>query len=88
MYYIWTKDDEYSGWSKVDCPDEGKALAAVLFLVKQGKSPVLTQEVPFEVGIKVQEVQSGEIAQSEAKPDQSAGAAGNGAVRRGDPETT
>jgi len=69
MYYVWTKGDEYSGWSKKDCPDLEKALAEIMATIRIGKEPLLTVEVRYEVDIKVKEGQDSEAAKSEAKPD-------------------
>lgn len=84
MYHVWTKGDEYSGWQKKDFPAEPAALAEVLAAVRKGMDPLLTQSVPYEVVILRKEESPGEIAQGQAQPNQGAGAASDGEVRRGD----
>ena len=88
MYQVWTKGDEYSGWAKKDCPDLPTALAELLAFVKAGKEPVLTEEVKYEVGVRIKEGDLGEVKKSEAKPDKVAGAKGDRQVRRGDEAAT
>ncbi len=84
MYQVWTKGDEYSGWSKKDCPDLKTALTEVLATIKAGKEPLLTTEVMFEVDIKVKEAKEVEVKESKAKPGKGARAESDGTVRRGD----
>ena len=88
MYQVWTKGDEYSGWARKDCPDLKTAMAELLAAIKAGKEPVLTEQVNYEVGIRVKEGKLGEAAKSEAEPDQGAGGKGHGKVRRGDAKDT
>jgi hypothetical protein len=83
-YQVWTKGDEYSGWQRKDCPDLKTAMAELLAAIKAGKEPVLTEEVNYEVGIRVKEGKLDEVKESETESDQSAGGKGHGKIRRGD----
>lgn len=72
-YQVWTKGDEYSGWSKKDCADLPAALGEVLLAIRAGKEPLLTVEVQFQVKILAKE-EPVEVEEGKAEPDQVAGA--------------
>lgn len=84
-YQVWTKEEFGDNYTKVDCGDLSAARREIDKAVRQGREPILTVEVPYELGIKVGEVGS-EPKKSKAKPDKGPGAEGEGEVRPGDTE--
>jgi len=82
-YQVWTKGDEYSGWSRKDCGDLPAALREVLAAIKRGQEPLLTVEVTYEISLNIKEERI-EAAQSETELDKVAGGKSHGKVRRGD----
>ena len=55
-YQVWIKDESYQLYNKVDCGDLPAAKREIDKAVRAGLEPVLTIEVPYELGIKVGEV--------------------------------
>lgn len=86
-YQVWTKDEYGEVYSKVDCGDLLAARREIDKAVRQGREPILTVEVPYELNIKVSEVGS-EVKKDKAKPDKGTRVESDGAVRRGDAEDT
>lgn len=53
-YIVWTED--YSGsWKKAECGDKLAAERAILEAIKEGKTPLLTIEVPYSFNVKMAE---------------------------------
>ena len=55
-YQVWIKDEYTDGYKKVDCGDLAAAKREIDKAVRAGQEPILTQEVPYELNIKVGEV--------------------------------
>ena len=81
-YQVWTKEEFGENYTKVDCGDLSAARREIDKAVRQGREPILTVEVPYELGIKVGEVGS-EPKKSKAKPGKDTGVEGEGEVRPG-----
>ena len=86
-YQVWTKEDFGDTYKKVDCGDLGAVKRELDRAVRDGKEPLLTIEVPYELSIKIQEVGS-EAKKGKTKPDKGAGAESDSEVRRGDETVT
>ena len=86
-YQVWTRDEYQELYSKVDCGDMAAVKRELDKAVREGREPILTVEVPYELNIKISEVGS-EVKKDKAKPDKSTRAAGDGKIRRGDKEDT
>ena len=86
-YQVWTKEDYSDNYTKVDCGDLPAAKREIEKVVKAGREPILTLEVPYEYNIKVGEAGS-EVKKSKAKPDKGARAESDSEVRRGDEADT
>jgi len=86
MYQVWTKSDSYSGFARKECADLAAAQVEIMAAIKRGEDPLLTVEVPFGVTIEIKEGKKVEAATSKTEPGESAGAAGEGEVRPGDPD--
>ena len=84
MYQVWTKDEYAEGYTKVDCGDLPSVKREILKAVKEGKDPLITMEVPFDVNINVKEAEIGKVKESKTERHKGPGAEGNGEVRRGD----
>jgi len=82
-YQVWTKEEYGDNYTKVDCGDLAAAKREIDKSVRIGREPMLTQEVPYELSIKVLEVGS-EVKKDKAKPNKMAGVEGDSKVRRGD----
>ena len=81
-YQVWTHD-EYTGWIKVECGDLPAVKREVLEALKQGKDPMVTVEVPYDVNIKVMEDKIGEVTPRKTKHDKSPRDTGDSKVRPG-----
>jgi len=55
-YQVWTKDEYQELYTKVDCGDLPAARREIDKAVRTGQEPVLTVEVPYSIGIKIEEV--------------------------------
>lgn len=55
-YQVWLKEDYQELYRKVECGDLGAAKRELDKAVRAGQEPILTMEVPYELGIKVGEV--------------------------------
>jgi len=55
-YQVWTKDEVYDKWDKVDCGDLGAVKRELDKAIRTGQKPLLTIEVPYELAIRVGEV--------------------------------
>jgi predicted transcriptional regulator len=86
-YQVWTKEDFGETYKKVDCGDMDAVRRELDKAVREGKEPLLTVEVPYELSIKIQEVGS-EAKKGKAKSDKGAGVEGDSEVRRGDEAVT
>ena len=84
-YQVWIKNEYDEGYTKVDCGDLAAARREIDVAVRAGGEPILTVEVPYELGIKVGEVGS-EVKKGKPKPDKGAGAESKSEVRSGDTE--
>ena len=54
-YQVWTKDEYGDIYTKVDCGDLAAARRELDKAVRAGREPILTQELPYELSIKVGE---------------------------------
>jgi len=54
-YQVWIKDEYGDTWTKVDCGDLPAAKRELDKAVRAGREPILTQELPYELSIKVGE---------------------------------
>ncbi len=54
-YQVWTKEEFGDTYKKVDCGDLGAAKREIDKAVRAGQEPILTQEVPYSLGIKIGE---------------------------------
>ena len=54
-YQVWIKDEYGEAWAKVDCGDLPAAKRELDKAVRSGRQPMLTQELPYELSIKVGE---------------------------------
>lgn len=86
-YQVWLKDEYGETYTKVDCGDLPAAKRELDKAVREGKDPILTIEVPYELNIKVSEVGS-EVTKTKTKSDKGPGGKGNSEVRRGDEATS
>ena len=82
-YQVWSKEEYGELWKKVDCEDIAAAKSEIDKAVRAGGEPILTVEVPYELGIKIQEVGS-EVKESKTKSDKGPRAKSDGNVRGGD----
>lgn len=55
-YQVWLKEDYQELYRKVECGDLGAAKRELDKAVRAGQEPILTVEVPYSLGIKVEEV--------------------------------
>lgn len=55
-YQVWIKDEYGEGFTKVDCGDLPAAKRELDLAVRTGREPILTQELPYELSIKVGEL--------------------------------
>lgn len=86
-YQVWTKADYEEMWKRVDCVDIAAVKRELDKSVRAGQEPLVTVEVPYELGIKLSEVGS-EVKKSETKSDKDTGGKGDRQVRRGDQKAT
>ena len=54
-YQVWVKEEYGNLWGRTDCGDLGAAKRKILDASKEGKEASLTQELPFELQLKVGE---------------------------------
>jgi len=54
-YQVWIKDEYGDLWKREDCGDLGAAKRKILEAAKSGLQAALTQELPFELQLKVGE---------------------------------
>lgn len=52
-YTIWTKEEFGDTWKRQDAGDEQAAKRIILEEMKQGREPVLTVEIPFNLKLEV-----------------------------------
>jgi hypothetical protein len=64
MYQVWTKDEYEEKWSKQDCESLEEARQAILLAIRGGEQPLLTQEVGYEMQLKIRE---GEVSPDKSK---------------------
>lgn len=83
MYQVWTKEEYAEGWSKVDCGDLQAVQREILKAVKDGKDPLITMEIPFDISIKIKEAEIGKVKESKARRGKGPGPEGEGEVRPG-----
>lgn len=55
-YQVWFKEDYADNYRKVECGDLAAVKREIDKAVRAGQQPILTVEVPYELGIKVGEV--------------------------------
>ena len=60
MYHVWTKEEYADQWTRTDARDLEEARTTILQAVQTGREPLLTQEVPFSVEVKVRPVKEPE----------------------------
>lgn len=65
-YQVWTKDEYQEQYTKVDCADLPAARLQIDKDVRAGREPMLTVQVPYEIGIKIGEV-GAEVPKSRKK---------------------
>ena len=82
-YQVWIKDEYGDTWTKVDCGDLPAAKREIDIAYREGKAPLLTIEVPYELSIKIGEASS-EVKKSTTRPDKMAGPESESEVRPGD----
>ena len=85
-YQVWIKDEFGDQWTLVPCGDLTAARREIDKAVRAGSEPILTQELPYELSIKLVEVKV-ETKKDKAELDKGAGAESHGEVRRGDTPT-
>lgn len=78
-YQVWTKDETYEVWNKVECGDREAALREIEKAVRAGGEPILTVLIPYEFGISIKEVDS-EAKKSKTKPGEGPGSEGDSQV--------
>ena len=83
MYQVWTKEEYVEGWSKVACGDLSAVQREILKAVKEGKDPLMTMEIPFDISIKIKEAEIGKATESKARRGKGAGPEGTVEVRPG-----
>ena len=82
-YQVWIKDDYQDVYTKVDCGDIEAARREIETAIRAGKNPLLTNQVPYAVGITFEEGKI-EATKDKAEPDKGARTKSNGKVRRGE----
>ena len=86
-YQVWTKDEFGDSYAKTDCGDLEAAKREIDKGIRAGQEPILTQEIPYEVGIKLTEVKV-EAIKDKTKSGKGPGAESHGEVRRGNEGAT
>uniref|UniRef100_A0A6H2A231 Uncharacterized protein n=1 Tax=viral metagenome TaxID=1070528 RepID=A0A6H2A231_9ZZZZ len=84
MDYIIIDQDDLNMVNPVECGDIPAVQRSILEKLKNGRTPRVFVEVPFDVNVKVKEDKIGEAPKSKAKPDKGPGGPGDRAVRPGD----
>lgn len=62
-YQVWTKT-EFEGWQKEDCSTLDEAKGAIMLALQTGREPLLTQEVGYEISLKIRE---GEVSPGKSR---------------------
>lgn len=84
MNYLVIDQEDLSMVNPVDCGDNPAVQRTILEKLKNGRTPRVFVEVPFDINIKVKEDKIGEDAPRKTKPGKSAGSEGDSPVRPGD----
>lgn len=86
MNYIIIEQENLSMVYPVECGDIPAVQREILAKIKEGKTPRVFVEIPFDVSVKVKEDKIGEAPKSKTKPDKVARSESDSEVRRGDEE--
>ncbi len=92
-YQVWTKDEYQDQYTKVDCADLPAARKQIDQDVRAGRDPMLTVQVPYSIGIKIEDVgaevpksrKKSSKAEEESKEDEKVEAAQSEAEHDQDP---
>jgi len=82
--YIIIDQEDLGMVNPVECGDVAAVAREILGKLKNGRTPRVFVEVPFDVNVKVREGNIGETHKSKAKPDKDPGGPGDSKVRSGD----
>lgn len=88
MYQVWQKADYAETWTKVDCGDKQAVIREIEKAWREGKEPLVTMVIPYEVAVKMKEDKIGEAPKDKAKPDKVARGESEERVRPGDEPVT
>lgn len=86
-YQVWIYDESYVLYKKVVCGDLEAATREIYKAVKEGKEPILTTEIYYQLNINFEEVKR-EASQSKTEPDKGPRGKGDSKVRSRDEGAT